>query len=154
MQTYSDRPDVFELVVGERFLSKISIKHLDYPFGRSEEEYCYFNDVLIGEISGKAEVSKNYYEGLKTSYKGRIVISLTPMITKNEYLVCPEYEDFNQALSSLLKAASDYVLICEADCEQHKVKESPNLVKVLGELAGFCKGEHYDCPTFIYRAEM
>ncbi|WP_444886450.1 hypothetical protein [Microbulbifer sp. JMSA008] len=154
MQTYRNRPDVFELVVGERFLSKISIKHLEYPFAISEEEYCYFNDVLIGEMLGKAEISKYYYEGLQTSYKGRIVISLTPMITKNEYLVCPEYEDFNQALSSLLKVASDYVLICEADCEQYEVKENPDLVKMLGKLEGFCKGEYYDCPTFIYRAEM
>lgn len=154
MRTYTNRPDVFELVVGESLLAKISTKHSEYPFGKSEEEYCYFNDVLIGEISGKAEISKDYYEGLKTPYEGKTVISLTPMITKNEYLVCPEYEEFNLALSSLLGMANDFVLICEADCEQHEVEENPDLVTMLDKLKGFCKGEHYDCPTFIQRDKM
>lgn len=154
MRTYRNRPDVFELVVGESFLAKIFTKRIEYPFGKSDEEYCYFNDVLIGQVSGKAEISKDYYDGLKTPYKGRIVIGLTPMITKNEYLDCPEYDDFNSALNSLLKVANDYVLICEADCEQYEVEENPDLVKMFEKLQGFCKGEHYECPTFIQRAEM
>jgi hypothetical protein len=154
MQTYKNKPDVLELIVTNNFLDKLSIRRIEYSFGESNDEYCYFNDVLIGEISGNAEQAKAYYEGLKTHYKGRVVIILTPMISKNDYILCPEYDDFNSVLTSLLNISDDYVFICEADCEQNEVEERPNLEKVLAQLQGFCKGEHYDCPTFIQRAEM
>ncbi|MBB3166828.1 hypothetical protein [Simiduia aestuariiviva] len=154
MQTYKNKPDVLELVVGKTFLTMVSIKNIEYPFGKSNEEYCYFNDVLIGEISGSAELGKVYYEGLNTKYEGRVVIKLTPMVSKNEYLLCPKYDDFNKALKTLLDMTNDFTLICEADCDQNKVKEESDLEKVLLQLKGFCIGEHYDCPTFIQRNEM
>ncbi len=154
MQTYINKPDVLELVVSREFLDKLSIKRIDYPFGESNEEYCYFNEVLIGVISGNAEMGKAYYEGLNTPYEGRVVVKLTPMLSKNEYLICPSYEVFNSALISLLNVANDFVLICEADCDQNNVQENPDISKVLNQLQGFCEGEHYDCPTFILSRKM
>ena len=154
MQAYRNKPDVLELVVGRSFLEKLSIKRVAYPFGESNEEYCYFNDILIGEVAGDAEKSKLYYKGLSAPYKDHVVIKLAPMISTNEYLLCPKYDDFRLALSSLLNSSNDFVLICEADCDQNEVEENPDMEKVMDQLQGFCQGEHYDCPTFIQRNEM
>ncbi|BBW91740.1 MULTISPECIES: hypothetical protein [unclassified Pseudoalteromonas] len=154
MQTYTNKPDVLELVVSKGFLDKLSIRRIEYPFGEGKEEYCYFNNILIGEISGDAGQSKIYYEGLNISYVGHVVIKLTPVVTKNEYLLFPKYEEFSNALNSLINTANNFIFICEADCEQNEVEENPDMKKVLRQLQGFCIGEHYNCPTFIQRKEM
>lgn len=154
MQAYRNKPDILELVVGRSFLDKLSIKRVAYPFGESTEEYCYFNDILIGEVAGDAELSKFYYRSLNVPCKDREVIKLTPMISKNEYLLCPNCDVFRLALSSLLNTSNNFVLICEADCDQNKVEENPDMKQVLDQLQGFCQGEHYDCPTFIWRNEI
>ena len=154
MQAYRNKPDVLELVVDRSFLDKLSIKRVAYPFGESNEEYCYFDDILIGEVAGDAEQSKLYYKGVNVPYKDRVVIKLTPMVSKNEYLLCPEFDVFRLALSSLLNKSNNFVLICEADCDQNKVEENPDMKKVMNQLQSFCQGEHYDCPTFIQHNEM
>jgi hypothetical protein len=154
MQIYKNRPDIFELVVGDSFLNAIEIKKIEYPFGPSKEDYCYFNNILIGMVSGDASLSRRYYEGLNIMHENHQVIRLTPILSKNEYLLCPKYEEFENNLQDLLDSTQGWTLICEADCDQNKVEENPELENMFQALSEFCTGVNYDCPTFVYRNEM
>ena len=154
MQIYQHRPDIFELIVDGSFLRSIEINKIEYPFGPSKEDYCYFNDTLIGMISGEASLSKRYYEGLDIKHEDLQVIRLTPLLSKNEYILCPKYEVFEKNLKKLLGSTQGWILICEADCDQNKVEENPGLESMFQALNEFCTGIRYYCPTFVYRNEM
>ena len=154
MKIYKNRPDVFELIVDGSFLSSIDLKKIEYPFGPSKDYYCYFNNSLIGMLSGEASISKRYYEGLNIKYEDRQVIRLTPLLSKDPYIICPKYEDFEGNLKKLLGSTEGWVLICEADCDQNKVEENPDMEIIYQVLKGFFTGFHYDCPTFVCRNEM
>lgn len=157
MKPYKNQPDVLDLVIHKSQLKKFEVKRVEYPWGLSKIEYCYYRDVLIGSILDEASNSKTYYKGLKVEFQDRLALKLVPLVDKDVYLLCPTYAEFSTSLSQFLNEAVEWDLICEADCEQHLVDEVPNIHssinEKLSELGGFCNGETYQCPTFIVRSK-
>jgi hypothetical protein len=157
MNPYKNKPDIFYLVIHEELLQHFDVRKIKYPpWGKSEEDLCYFGEVLVGSISGKVSDSKVYFEGLNVTHRDRVAIKLTPVLNGDGALNCPAYSAFSKALSDFLTRGKKWDLICEADCEQHPVEEVPNaqiaIEAKLAEVGRFCEGSTYRCPTFIVRA--
>ena len=155
MNPYQNRPDIFEIVVDRMALDIFDIRKTDYPWGLSEESYCYYDDVLIGLIACDASSSRGYYEGNGIVVSDRVVVSLIPTISTNQYLNIPNAPDFIKSISLLINISNSIDLICEADCGQSDVlcleRRSDDLVTALDELLIFLCGGEKGCPTFIVR---
>lgn len=155
MQPYSNRPDVFEIVIDKSLLNRFNLKPISYPWGIGYEQCCYIGDALIGIVSGEAHSSQAYYEGLKVGFRDRLVVTLVPSIPQNEYLTIPNVSDFTQSLLDFVKRQSGIDLICEADCGQQEVKSvlrnSNDISSVFNQLNDFLSGKKGFCPTFIVR---
>ena len=155
MTMYKRRPDVLEIVVEKFVLEQLIIKNLETPLGLGEEEYAYYEGILIGEVKGSTEPSARYYKGAGVEFENRTSIHLTPNILENKLLPAPNIKDFFDSLISLLKLNSGWAMICEEDCDQYDL-DNISMIKSdfylrIMQLSEFCSGGKSRCPSFILK---
>lgn len=148
---YSRGPEVLELFAKRSLMDSLSLKRASYPFGESEELYCYFHDVLIGEVLEGAQGTPAYYEAFHIHFDDQVVVKLLPALRKNDYLSIPGLVDFIASIRSLLLVSKDYAVLCEPECDQQEVEELYELQEAIDEIERLCSGATYSGRAFIYR---
>ena len=148
-------PEGFILIADDLSLDSVEIRQLvASSFGRSDDQYVFFDGVLLGRFV----VSKDSDAIFGISLNGKFVVELVPMLKK------PSVGEYSEALSFLvsllkfLRASSGWALVCEEFFDEGELKE---LEFCKSEAEGFISHAVLaygrvlnSCPTFIVRNEI
>lgn len=148
-------PEGFILIADDLSLDSLEIRQLGTSaFGRSNDQYAFFDGVLLGRFL----VSKDSDAIFGISLNGKFVVELVPMLRK------PSIGEYSEALSFLvsllkfLRANSGWTLVCEEFFDEGQFKELEfwaseaegcisHAVLAYGRVLN-------SCPTFIVRNEI
>ncbi|MFZ6875919.1 hypothetical protein ACO0LF_27985 [Undibacterium sp. Di27W] len=121
------------------------IQNFESEWGLTDERLCYFDDVLIGLASDTSTDGKQIY------------ISLLPKLDSTRQYPWPDRAMFILGMTKLLSTSKDWLLICERDADQNKLKHINGLEETLIALntaLAFSAGEPIHCPTFSASSQI
>lgn len=135
---YFRNPDVFNLLLST-LGSELTVAPFVSEWGKTDENLCCFNGVLIGQL-------------MPDKLNGKFVVKLVPNLDKTRNYQWPEPVQFKQALMAFISTASGWELECEKDCDQRTIEKLESdlaLISVrLDEVLIFCCDGGKSCPTF------
>lgn len=107
-------------------------------FGETDEMLCYADGTLIGMA-------------VDQSVADELLVTLLPTLDRSRAYPWPSAEQFEAAVSGLLRRAGKWSLRAERDTDQSSVPELRSyalLNEQLGCLVQYCVGADLACPSF------
>ena len=108
------QPDALDLVVDVDAVDSLKIAQGGASFGSSEGMYLFVGDVLLGAPNDFSE----YYRRKGVDLRGRTAVTLLPSFSWVDRQGFPDLITFWKSLKFIMDSSSDWMLICERDCEQ------------------------------------
>jgi hypothetical protein len=140
-------PDVLYLAIPAK-VDGISFEFFESEFGITDEQLCYYEGVLIGQIAPNC-CDRNHLG------EDAVFIYLLPKLDPKRNYIWPTRVTFIEALRRLLAKSISWSLHCEYDCDQRPVQEiNQNMPQTISELEKaliFSAGEENECPSFVSR---
>lgn len=136
---YAQSPDTFWLILPSG-VEGLTAAPFDTAHGLTDEILGFFEGTMIGRC--RSSVLEN-----------RIVINLTPTLSKRREYPWPTLSALHSALTRLLSSGVPYELGCEQDVDQAPVQhleDGTSASLALAAVIEYCAGSRSDCPSFHY----
>jgi hypothetical protein len=118
---------------------RLKIQAFESPWGVTDEQLCYWDGVLIGQVVHNAEVR---------------FAKLLPKLDRCRSYPWPSAERFEAAVIDIFNHFPDLEIRCERDCDQYPVEyidKLDELFNLLPILWAYSVEGRVECPNFSYR---
>lgn len=150
MNTFPQRPDVFDLILDLDSSKDLRLHRLITPFGTTDTRALTYRETPIAVVYDLMP----YHTRFGSFPRRSKVAALAPALRDSEPFAFPTPSSFEVALRALLVEIPKWTIVCERDCDQEPLHfleaDTPEADRTLDQLFSFLRGAGCStCPTFV-----